>query len=469
MLSPFKFALSSFKLVYANDIDAYIPEFWANESLAILEENMVAANLVHRDFQDEIANYGDVVNTRKPGEFVAYRKTNSDNVTDQNATATNVPVRLNQHIHVTFVIKDGEESKSKLDLVQTFIQPAMLAHARMMDQIVLGQYPAFMHNRGGKLGTAGTVATLLDMRQVMTENKVYMDGRRLILTPSTETDLLKLDIFTQAHQVGDDGTALREAWLGRKYGYDTYTCQNMSTVATGNTTVTGAVNNSGGYAAGTTTMTVDGLSAALPVNSWFTVAGDMTPQRIISSTGGATPTAVVFWPGLKYAVADDAVITRYVPGQINNSGGYAAGYSKEITVDTFSVAPRVGQFVSFGVSTSSTFATNPYYTVIQVNGTTGITLDRPLDVAVSDDDKVNIGPAGHYNFAFHRNAIALVVRPLALPPAGTGARAANINHKGLGIRAVITYDGQAQGTRVTLDLLCGVCVLDNLLGGVFLA
>ena len=34
--------------VYDNNIDPFIPELWANESLAILEENMVAASLVHR-------------------------------------------------------------------------------------------------------------------------------------------------------------------------------------------------------------------------------------------------------------------------------------------------------------------------------------------------------------------------------------------------------------------------------------
>lgn len=465
-----KFLLANaFATYYANDIDAFIPELWAQESLAILEENMVVANLIHRDYQNQIASFGDTVNTRKPAEFEAKRKTNADDVTDQDATATNVPVKLDQHVHVSFLIRDGEESKSMTDLVETYVQPAMLAHARFIDQIVLGQYPKFMHNRGGKLGTAATVANMLDMRQTMNENKAYMDGRNLILTPSTETDLLKLDIFTQAQQVGDQGTALREAFLGRKYGYNIYTCQNMSTVAGGNSTVTGAVNNAGGYAAGTTTMTVDGLSAALPVNSWFTVDGDMTPQRIISSTGGATPTAVVFHPGLKYAVADNAVITRYTPGQINNASGYAAGYAKEIAVDTFSVAPRVGQLVSFGVSTSSDQATNPYYTIIDVTSTTGITLDRPLDLAVADDDKVNIGPAGHYNLAFHRNAIALVVRPLALPREGTGARAANVNYRGLGIRAVITYDGKAQGHRVTLDLLCGIKVLEPLLGAVLLA
>ena len=34
--------------------DAFIPELWANEGLAILEENMVMANLVSRDFEDEV-------------------------------------------------------------------------------------------------------------------------------------------------------------------------------------------------------------------------------------------------------------------------------------------------------------------------------------------------------------------------------------------------------------------------------
>ena len=49
---------------YANDNDALIPELWARESIAVLEENMVMGQLVHRDFSMDVADYGDVVNTR---------------------------------------------------------------------------------------------------------------------------------------------------------------------------------------------------------------------------------------------------------------------------------------------------------------------------------------------------------------------------------------------------------------------
>lgn len=55
-----------FRTVYANTVDPFIPEWWANESLAILEEQMVIGNLVHRDFEEVVANVGDVVNTRRP-------------------------------------------------------------------------------------------------------------------------------------------------------------------------------------------------------------------------------------------------------------------------------------------------------------------------------------------------------------------------------------------------------------------
>ena len=94
----------------ANSLDAFVPEIWANESVLILLENMVASSLIHRDFENELARFGDIVNTRKPAEFTAKRKDVNDNVTIQDASATNIQVPLNQHLHTSFLIRDGEES-----------------------------------------------------------------------------------------------------------------------------------------------------------------------------------------------------------------------------------------------------------------------------------------------------------------------------------------------------------------------
>ncbi len=459
----FKIA-KAFVNVYVNDVQALIPALWAQESLAILEENMVAANLVHRDFEPIFAKFGDTVHTRRPGEFKAKRKVTTDDVTVQDATSTDVPVKLNQHVHVSFLLRDGEESLAFQDLISTYMAPAMLAQARFIDQIVLGQYPQFLTNAYGSLGglTLSNVKDrILGTRNLMNVNKAYMEGRNLIWTPSGETVALSLAEFTQVQNVDDGGLALREAWLGRKFQFNNYMCQNMSDVSTGSTTSTGAINLSAGYAKGSVTFVVNGITGVIANGTWLKIAGDDQPLRVTahSETLGNTVSITVH-KGLNNAVVNTAVITFYTPGLVDNVAGYATGWSKPITIDGFTVAPKVGQLLSFGTGTAT-------YTVLD-SSTTFVLLDRPLDTAIADEDAVNIGPAGSYNLAFHRNAMTLVVRPLVMPRAGTGALSAVVNHNGLSMRATITYNGTQQGHLVTLDMLCGIAVLDQHLGAVLL-
>lgn len=453
-------------LVYDDFPTAFTPERWANESIAILVENMVIGNLVHKDFSAEIAEAGDTVNTRKPGEFKAKRKSSADTVTVQSTTATNVAVVLNQHLHTSFMIKDKDQSLSFKDLVAEYLAPGMLSIARAVDTILLAQVHQFHAYSGGNLNGLTNLNGedyLLDARLTLNINKAHETGRNMILGPRSDTQLLRNQNFTSAYAVGDQGQAMKEAALGRKFGFELFQAQNTPYVATGNTIVTGAVNMAGGAAAGATSLTVDGLAAAISNGTWFTVAGDDTPLRVVSTTGGATPTAIVAHRALKRAVADNAVVTLYTPAAVNNASGYAVGYDKEITIDGTTPAPQIGQAVTFGTANPGT---SPVYTIIDVDGVIGITLDRALEVALSDNDTVNLGPAGSYNFAFHRNALALVSRPLALPMPGIGARAGVANFNGFSMRVTMTYDGNKQGTLVTVDTLMGVKVLDTLLGAV---
>jgi hypothetical protein len=449
---------------YDNVLDAYIPELWAQEGLAILEENMVIANLVHRDFSSVIASYGDTVNTRKPGEFVAVRKTDDDGVTIQNATATNIPVVLNQHLHVTFMIKDGEESLSFQELTQIYLRPSVLAMARSIDQIVGGQGIRFRNYAAGGLNTltsSNAASIIVDTRTRMNKNKVLDDmNRHLILTTVSEGILLKDTQFTDANRVGDDGTALREASLGRKFGFNIFMAQNTPYVNVGVNSVAGAINHSGGYLAGTSTFLVSGLSAAIPVGTWIQISGDDTPLQVASTVGGSTPTSITTYLPSTNSVANSAIVTVYTPtGSVNLSGGYAAGYAEEILVTGFTGAgPQVGQGVTFGTNNTNV------YTIIQTDGSTYVVLDRPLAALINNTDTVNLTPPGSYNFAFHRTAIALVIRPLALPRAGMGALASNVSFNNLSMRVVMQYDGNLQGTRVTLDMLTGVAQLEPLNG-----
>lgn len=458
--------------VYANDLDALIPEWWAQEGLLLLENNMVAGNLVHRDFENQIAQAGDIVNTRLPANFVGQRKADCDEVTVQDAVTPNVAVPLNQHLHTSFLICDGEESKSFETLRANLLAPAMLSLAQMVDEVVLSQVYQFLPNAVGQLGVTPTKETVIAVRNKMNQNKVPMAGRNLIISPNTEADLLAIDSWITADKVGDEGTALREGSLGRKYGILHWMSQNTPSVPGGandNTVLTDlAINNAAGYSKGDTVLTIDGRVAgtAIQSGSWVTIAGDDIPHRVISSVGAGTPTSITITPALARDVVDDAAIVEYVPGQINLGAGYAQGYGKSLVVDGFAIAPNTGQLIS--IAPSVALGSEAVYGALSTPTTTSLLLNRPLDAAAPDDYYVAPGPAGEYNFAFHRQAMALVTRPLAAPAAGAGAMSFVASYNGLSMRVTITYDGRKQGHLVTCDLLCGVKVLDQRLGAVML-
>lgn len=72
-----------------------------------------------------------------------------------------------------------------------------------------------------------------------------------------------------------------------------------------------AVDNAGGYSAGATTMTIDGIAQTIPVGTPMSVVGATGTYKVLSSVGGATPTSITFSPALVSGggVADNAVIT----------------------------------------------------------------------------------------------------------------------------------------------------------------
>jgi hypothetical protein len=463
-----KFIKQMFKPVYANDNTALNPTLWARYSLAVLESTMVAANLIYRDFENEIGKFGQTVNTRKPSGFTAKRKTDSDQVTVQDATLTNIAVTLDQHPHVSFMIADGEESLAMESLIEIHLMPAMIALAEMIDSAILGQYARFLR-LGQVAGGLGGLTTsnykeyLAALGEVFDENKAPTTGRTLIVTPAIKRLILSNSAFTTPLNAGAQGeTALRTAALGEIFGFQHYMCQNMASVPSNvdkNTSF--LVNLAAGYAAGTTTFAVDTGTGAIATGTWFTLGGFPYQVTAHSETLGNTTSITIASPGLQAAVADNTALTVFTPAAVNNSGGYAAGYSKYITFDTNTLAPKRGQLVSFNTDVTNV------YTIIEVSGQT-ILLDRPLVAAIADNDAVCWGPTGDFAFAFLRNAIALVCRPLALPMAGTGAMAGSASHNGFSLRVVITYLGMNQGHLVTIDCLFGVAVLESKFGGVLL-
>ena len=456
-------------LCRANDNDSLVPETWAREALAVLESNMVMGNLVYRDYNDMIANFGDVVNTRRPVDFKAKRKVDGDALETQDAQSPNIRVPLDQWLTVSFILYDGEMTKSMSDLLSLYLQPAAKELAEQVDRTLAGQTARLSANVAGRLNEMSKTNAsdfVLEADEILNTNRAPKAGRSLVLSPKANSFCLANELFVSAEKRGDEGSALRAASLGTVYGFDSYMDQNVVHVRIAGADIsTGVTDNA--EPAGSTVIETTVTAADVAAGDYVVFEGEGYPHRVASVAN--SPADITLVEGLTVAVGAGADVTVYKAANVEDTGSdvapaavYPAGWHKRILVEgyTSTKEPQVGQWLTFGtgVSTHS-------YTITQVDTVSDtsahVTLDRPLDVALTADQVCFPGPAGSFNLAFTRNAIAMVNRPLNAPLAGTGARSFVASYNGLSCRVTISYDGSVQGHRVTLDLLMGVAILQE--------
>ncbi len=202
------------------------PEIIAREALMVLRNNAVMANLVHRDYsEDFVGAVGDTITVRKPATFVANEYNGSIEV--QDATETGVPVVMDKHLDVSFAVTSKQMSMDIADFSKQLLIPAMQAFADKVDKYLIAleaEATARVPHDTGAINPVDMIAA----RKHLTQNAAPLSDRRFVVGATAEADLLVSELFMSAEKVGDNGTALREASLGRKYGMDCYVDQNIA-------------------------------------------------------------------------------------------------------------------------------------------------------------------------------------------------------------------------------------------------
>lgn len=358
------------------------PLMIAQESLLALENECVLAGLVHRDYSMEFqAGVGSTVIVRKPSVFTATVVSNTVNAAT--VSESSVAVVLDKLADITLEVTSQMLTLDVKDFSEQYIQPAMRAHAQLMDLYLALEAANF----AGHATVSGTpaVADIVQLDAVLNSQRAPQQGRNLVLGPMTKAGYMVLDSFRDADKRGDGGMALRTAEMGQVLGFNCYMDQNIGQVHTSGAMADLAGAMQGAGAVGDTSATIDAITSGGTVKAGdvFKITGyDQWFRVSANATASAATVIVSFAPALKTAVADDAVVT--------------------------------------------------------FQGT------------------------GRDNLAFHRNAIALVTRPLADPIGG--AKAAVQSYKGLSCRVVYDYETRTKKNIMSIDMLYGTKTLDIDLG-----
>ena len=228
----------------------FIPEVWSDEIIAAYKKNLVAANLVKKmNFKGK---KGDTVHIPAPTRGDASAKAASTQVTLIAATESEKTVSINQHWEYSRLIEDIVEAQALASLRQFYTDDAGYALAKKVDSVLvqLGRkanggdgtaaYTGAYSGADGTTAYTGTAGALTDAAirrsiQRLDDNDVPMDGRFLIVPPSTRNTLMGIARFTEQAFVGETGSGntIRNGEVGNVYGIPVFVTTNADAATDG--------------------------------------------------------------------------------------------------------------------------------------------------------------------------------------------------------------------------------------------
>ena len=157
------------------------PSIISKETLVILENNLVAAGKVNRQFESQFVKIGTTLTVRKPNRF---KVTLGPALQIQDISEPSTSITISTQAHVDFQFSSQELTLTVEEYSERYCKPAAATLANKLDYDVLTNFNQFFN----EVGTPGTVpatfAALGAVGQRMDEGAVPQDGRVLILNPA---------------------------------------------------------------------------------------------------------------------------------------------------------------------------------------------------------------------------------------------------------------------------------------------
>ena len=198
----------------------------AKEALMILRKNAVMAGLVHRDYSKEyVAGVGDTITIRKPATFTVKDFVESTGITVQDATEEKQTVKMDKFYDVSFAVTSKDLTMNISDFSAQLLVPAMMAFRDKIDAEIIKVAESATHTVTHAEGLIAP-ADVISARKLLNDGATPLSMRSLVVGTQAEADLLSSELFVSAEKVGST-EGLKEASLGRKFGFDTYVDQNV--------------------------------------------------------------------------------------------------------------------------------------------------------------------------------------------------------------------------------------------------
>lgn len=244
------------------------PSIVTKETLVILENNLVAAGKVNRQFENQFYKIGSTITIRKPNRF---KVTSGPGLSIQNITEPSTSITISNQKHVDFQFSSQDLTLTVEEFSERYLKPAAAELANQLDFDTLTNFNQVYN----EVGTPGVVPasfqSLANVGQRLDEGGVPQDGRVLILNPAAYWSMANALITLYVKSVSE--SALK-GFLANIANFEIYLDQNIQSQTVG--AWTGAPQVNGASQTGSSLVTNgwgNNISGLLNVGDVFSIAG----------------------------------------------------------------------------------------------------------------------------------------------------------------------------------------------------
>jgi hypothetical protein len=231
----------------------FIPQIWSARLLEHLDKAHVYGNLVNKDYEGEIRNYGDTVKINQIGDIDIKDYTKGAIEDPDSLDGTQQTLTIDQAKYFNFSIEDVDNAQTNPKLMNDAMQRAAYGMNDVTDSFIANLMAV---NAGNKIGddTTPIVPTkedaydyLVDMGTALTEANVPLVGRWAVVPAWYHAFLLKDDRFIKGGT--DYNKAIIEGGeIGTAAGFTVYLSNNVPNTAGAKYKILGGVNMATSFA-----------------------------------------------------------------------------------------------------------------------------------------------------------------------------------------------------------------------------
>ncbi len=372
------------------------PSIITKETLVILENNLVAAGKVNRQFENQFVKIGASLTIRKPNRFVV---TSGPGLSIQAISEPSTSITINLQKHVDFQFTSTDLTLTIEEYSERYVKPAAAELANQLDFDVITNFNQVFN----LVGTPGTVPasfqSLANVGQRMDEGAVPQDGRCLVLNPAAYWSMANALISLFVRSVAEPAL---KGFLANIANFEIYEDQNIQSQTVGAYSGTPVVNGA------------SQTGSSLVTNGWgANITGVLNLGDVFTLSG-------VFAVNPKNRQSTGALQNFLVTAAANTDGNGNA------TLSIFPAITISGAFQTVNASPANLATITP---------------------------KGSASTAYAQNLGFVRDAFGLVTVPLELPD-GVDFKAREM-YKNISMRIVRAFDITNYLFPCRIDLLYG--------------